>query len=203
MESIDPLNTLDSIAPHSTSFSSNIYLLKHEEKTFTKGQLLSLTSDLSVTPTDILYFTVGSLISPQNFNYPYTSTSLCRLYGYKITNLNNKIVLTEKENNIALGRAYVVAISTIKSNDIPGSKVGTWNDFEVWADVKEEGIRAEGPEGVWDIMKENFGESLELAYYWFVETGVFKPTVDLELAGDEEIKILESLDIGSLINEKN
>ena len=51
-------------------------------------------------------------------------------------------------------------------------------------------------------MKENFGNTLERAYYWILETGVFYGQVELTSASEEEVKILENLDILSLVKEK-
>ena len=198
MDVIDPLNTIDSIAPHSTSFSSNIYLLKHEEKSFKKGDLLSITPEILPTESEILYFTVGFDINPENFVYPFKSSSLCRLYGYKITSLNNKIVLTESESSVALGRVYLLE----KTTETTGSKIGTYKDSEIWGNVHPEGIKSEGEGNLWEIMKENFGNTIELAYYWFLETGVFYGQVELTSASEEEVKILENLDILSLVREK-
>ena len=200
MDSLDPLNTVDSIAPHTTSFSSNIYLLKHEEKTFTKGQILCLSSDLPATPEEILYFTVNSEISVINFQHPYTATALGRLYGYQISCIDGTISLIEAENQVALGRIYVVS----KDLELVAKKIGSHQESEVFAEVKEGGTRSPGDcgEELWIIMQENFGESSELAYYWYLFTGVFRGSPELALAAEESVKILESLDIASLITEK-
>ena len=124
---LDPLNTVDPVAPHTTSFSSNIYLLKHEEKTYTSGQLLNLANELTPSPEEILYFTVGSFISPNNFNIPYKATTVGRLYGYKLSCIENKLELIQADNQVAFGRIYVLD----KTCEIIGKKIGVWNEIEV------------------------------------------------------------------------
>lgn len=198
MDVLDPLGTFNAVAPHSTSFSSNIYLLKREAKTLTKGQLLNISEELNPLPEEKVYFTIGKQIDKDNFAYQYRQTALCRIFGFGITCYEGKISLCDRENSVAFGRAYVVD----KSLELEGVKIGEYQNIEVWGNVQTIGIRSEGEAGIWEIMKKEFGESSELAYYWYLETGVFYGQTEHKPALEEEVKILEDLRIGELLIDK-
>lgn len=201
MDSLDPLNTVDSIAPHTTSFSSNIYLLKHDEKTYTKGQLVKVSEEIPANPEEVLYFTVNSEISIKEFPQNYSFTALGRLCGYKIACVNGKIALVEGENQVALGRIYSISKELL----INAQKISTFNDFEVFAVVKEGGTRSAGePIGeMWKIMQENFEDTLELAYYWFISTGDFNRTAELSPPSIEAQEIIGNLNLSTLLSENS
>ncbi|OMJ69333.1 hypothetical protein SteCoe_32976 [Stentor coeruleus] len=198
MDVLDPLGTFNAVVPHSTSFSSNIYLLKREAKTLTKGQLINTSEELNPLPEEKIYFTVGKEINKENFSYQYRQTALSRIFGFGITCNDGKISLCDRDNSVAFGRVYVVD----KSLEIVGVKIGTYQDIEVWGNVQAVGNRSEGQDGVWEIMKKEFGESSELAYYWYLETGVFYGQNENRPALEEEVKILEDLRIGELLIDK-
>jgi hypothetical protein len=196
MDVLDPLGTMDAVAPHSTSFSSNIYLLKKEVHNFAKGQLICLSQSLDISDSSKLFFSVSQALKPENSLFPYLSTCLCRLYGYAITNVDGKTCVYEKEESVAFGRVYVLE----KSVEIPGTKVSEFNGAEVFAEVAAQGSQEEEP-GVYELLKESFGDTLEIAYYWYLNTGKFYGNMEDQPAGSEEIKLLEAIDIPSLLAE--
>lgn len=197
MDVLDPLGTVDSIAPHTTSFSSNIYLLKKEVKSFVKGQLICLQKELSPGENEKLLYVVGKEIDPKLFLLPFSGTTLGRIFGFTISFINNKAQLVQSDDDVALGRVYVVD----ENAELEAEKIAEWNGFEVWAKVGQVGEKCE-EEGLWEIMEEQFGKSPELAYYWFIHTGKYYGEIRFTEAGEEEIRALEALDIPSLVNKR-
>lgn len=197
MDVLDPLGTIDAIAPHTTSFSSNIYLLKKEVKTFVKGQLICLEKELSPSENEKLLFVVGKEVDPKNFAVAFSGTALGRIYGYTLSFVNKKAHLVESNDEVAFGRVYAVD----ENAEIDAEKIAEWNGFEIWAKVGQVGDKCE-EEGLWEIMEEQFGKLPELAYYWFVHTNNYKGEVRYTEAGEDEIKALDSLDIPGLVIKK-
>jgi hypothetical protein len=197
MDVLDPLGTVDAIAPHTTSFSSNIYLLKKESKSFTRGQLIKMEKELSPQDDEKLWFGVGKEIDTENAKFSFSDSCLARIYGFSLSFFNGQAGLVEDETEVALGRVFVV-----NENFECGEKVGEFNGFEVWTRFGKDTGCKEEEEGLWMIMQEQFGKSNELAFYWFLRTGKFYGEAEYTPAGQEEIDALESLDIPSLLKPK-
>ena len=199
MDVLDPLGTVDAVAPHTTSFSSNIYLLKKQTKSLVKGQLLSLKAELSPGDEDKLWFVVGKEIDPKNATFEYKDSTLGRIYGFSLTFIDGKATLLEDENEVTFGRVYIINENSI----LDGEKVSDWNGFEVWTKFVKEAGSKEEEEGLWNIVEDQFGKSRELAYYWYLRTGKFYGEVTYSPAEQEEINALENLDIPSLLKPKD
>lgn len=197
MDVLDPLNTAEVVAPHTTSFSSNIYLLKKEVKTLVKGQLICLGKELTPGENEKLVFVVGKEVDEGKFGVGFSGTTLGRIYGYTLTFVNKKAQLVESEDDVAFGRIYAVD----ENAELDAEKIAEWNGFDVWAKVGQIGDNCE-EEGLWEIMEAQFGKHPELAYYWYIHTGNYKGEVRYTEAGEDEIKALDSLDIPGLISKK-
>ncbi|CAG9311282.1 unnamed protein product [Blepharisma stoltei] len=197
VDSLDPLNTSDPVAPHSTTLSSFNYLMKEQTLSFTKGEVLKCLNQIPDLEEDKAWWVgLGRNLLPQNYA-PFVPTVMVHINGYKLAFKQDGEVkvagLIEDETKVVLARLFAVDKLIVEQQK--GTKIGELQGIGIYALILDTNENLDLSEEYQALVASFPYPQALLAYYWYIETGVYHGSVERELYDEEPGRLLESLNI--------
>jgi len=193
MDNVDPLNTTEPEAQHTSVVSGNRYLVKHTSQ-LNKGEVTKAESEAKKPEQGrVWWIAVGKDLDPQNFKKDHYQSVLVHIFGYGLGSDNSNLGLRSCDNTVVLARAFEVEKST--AEEMQGVQIGTWEEAPLYSCVFEKEVdRTLQLDQEWELLKQSFQyEELPLAYYWYRETGKFPAKAGRHPPPSRALEVVQSL----------
>lgn len=199
MDSIDPLNTIEPQAPHSSTFSSNQYLTKPSSTELKPGTLSLVIEDSDLTE-GAWWAAVGIDVASENFDMESLGEAKGHLNGFRL-NLSEEFpraYLTEDPKNNVFVKLYGVHEEEALKR---GVKIGEHKAKPIYGVLKEPSECTASTSDLYDALCRVFKYDPSIInFYIYHHTGrISNTTAPLETDLDPLDQEAQYLDLRSMI----
>jgi hypothetical protein len=172
MDNIDPLNTIDPQAPHSSTFSSNKYLTKPSTTKPNKGTLCVVGEDADISE-GVWWAAVGMDMLPENFDIPSQAAVIGHLHGFKLhlSEESPGAYLSEDSKSNSFVKLYGINEEEATKK---GTNIGEHKGKPIYGNLNEHRDTTLNPASIFEVLCRVFDkyDPSILNYYIYHHTGL-------------------------------